>query len=36
MEGSFVFYGAIGLIMSAVLLASAGYATLNTGYSPFH
>jgi hypothetical protein len=26
MEGSFAFYGAIGLIMSALLLASAGYA----------
>jgi hypothetical protein len=30
-EGSFVFYGAIGLMMSALLLASAGYATLSTG-----
>ena len=28
MEGSFPLYGAIGLIMSALLLASAGYATL--------
>jgi hypothetical protein len=27
MEGSFVFYGAIGLMMSALLLASAGYAS---------
>jgi hypothetical protein len=34
MEGSFVFYGAIGLIMSAALLASAGYATLATGALP--
>jgi hypothetical protein len=34
MEGSFVFYGAIGLIMSAALLASAGYATLATGVLP--
>ena len=34
MEGSFVFYGAIGLIMSALLLASAGYATLATGVLP--
>jgi hypothetical protein len=33
-EGSFVFYGAIGLIMSALLLASAGYATLATGVLP--
>lgn len=33
-EGSFVFYGAIGLIMSALLLASAGYATLSTGVLP--
>ncbi|HEU0002109.1 MAG TPA: hypothetical protein VFQ36_14580 [Ktedonobacteraceae bacterium] len=33
-EGSFVFYGAIGLIMSALLLASAGYATLGTGVLP--
>jgi len=31
MEGSFPIYGAIGLIMSALLLASAGYATLGTG-----
>ena len=31
MEGSFPMYGAIGLIMSAFLLASAGYATLGTG-----
>jgi hypothetical protein len=30
-EGSFPMYGAIGLIMSALLLASAGYATLATG-----
>ena len=34
MEGSFPFYGAIGLIMSALLLASAGYATLATGVLP--
>lgn len=34
MEGSFIFYGAIGLIMSALLLASAGYATLATGVLP--
>jgi hypothetical protein len=33
-EGSFVFYGAIGLIMSALLLASAGYATMATGVLP--
>lgn len=33
-EGSFVFYGAIGLIMSALLLASAGYATMDTGVLP--
>ena len=31
MEGSFPIYGAIGLIMSALLLASAGYAILGTG-----
>lgn len=31
MEGSFPIYGAIGLIMSALLLGSAGYATLGTG-----
>jgi len=31
---SFVFYGAIGLITSALLLASAGYATLATGVLP--
>lgn len=34
MEGSFIFYGAIGLIISAALLASAGYATLATGVLP--
>ncbi len=34
MEGSFIFYGAIGLVMSALLLASAGYATLATGVLP--
>lgn len=33
-EGSFVFYGAIGLIMSSLLLASAGYVTLVTGVLP--
>jgi hypothetical protein len=33
-EGSFVFYGAIGLIMSALLLASAGYAILGTSVLP--
>jgi hypothetical protein len=33
-EGSFVFYGAIGLIMSALLLATAGYATIATGVLP--
>ena len=30
-EGSFPMYGAIGLILSALLLASAGYAILATG-----
>ena len=34
MEASFPLYGAIGLIMSALLLASAGYATLITGVLP--
>ncbi len=34
MEASFPLYGAIGLIMSALLLASAGYATLATGVLP--
>jgi hypothetical protein len=34
MESSFVFYGAIGLMMSALLLASAGYATLATSVLP--
>ena len=34
MEGSYVFYGAIGLIMSALLLASAGYATLRSRVFP--
>lgn len=34
MEASFPIYGAIGLIMSALLLASAGYATLGTGVLP--
>ena len=31
MEGSFPIYGAIGLVMSALLLASVGYAILGTG-----
>lgn len=31
---SFVFYGAIGLTMSALLLAAAGYATIATGVLP--
>jgi hypothetical protein len=31
MEGSFPMFGAIGLILSALLLASAGYAALATG-----
>jgi len=30
-EGSFTLYGAIGLILAALLLASAGYATAATG-----
>jgi hypothetical protein len=34
MEASFPLYGAIGLIMSALLLAAAGYATLATGVLP--
>jgi hypothetical protein len=34
MEASFPMYGAIGLIMAALLLASAGYATLATGVLP--
>jgi Na+/phosphate symporter len=34
MEASFPMYGAIGLIMSALLLASAAYATLATGVLP--
>jgi hypothetical protein len=34
MEGSFPMYGAIGLIMSALLLASAAYATLATKVLP--
>ncbi|MGA2514078.1 MAG: hypothetical protein ABSG37_10725 [Candidatus Limnocylindrales bacterium] len=33
-EGSIVFYGAIGLMMSALLLAALGYATLATGIVP--
>jgi hypothetical protein len=31
MEASFPLYGAIGLIMAALMLAAAGYATLGTG-----
>ncbi len=31
MEGSFPMYGAVGLILSALLLTSAGHATLATG-----
>jgi hypothetical protein len=34
LEASYVFYGAIGLIMSAFLLAAAGYATLASGVLP--
>jgi hypothetical protein len=34
MEASFPLYGAIGLIMSALLLASAGCATVTTGVLP--
>jgi len=34
MEGSFPFYGAVGLVMSALFLASAGYATLATAVLP--
>jgi hypothetical protein len=34
MEGSFPFYGAVGLMMSALFLASAGYATLATAVLP--
>jgi hypothetical protein len=33
-EGSFPLYGAIGLIISALMLASAGYAILGTGVLP--
>ena len=33
-EASYVFYGAIGLIMAALLLGSAGYAILATGALP--
>jgi hypothetical protein len=33
-EGSIVFYGVIGLILSALLLAAAAYATLATGLLP--
>ncbi len=31
MEASYPLYGAIGLIMAALMLAAAGYATLRTG-----
>ena len=31
MEGSFPMFGGIGLILSALMLASAGYAILGTG-----
>lgn len=34
MEASFPLYGAIGMIMAALLLTSAGYATLVTGALP--
>jgi hypothetical protein len=34
LEGSFPFYGAVGLIMSAFFLASASYATLVAGVLP--
>jgi len=34
MEGSFPMYGAIGLVMSALLLASAGFAIFGTGVLP--
>ncbi len=34
MEASFPLFGAIGLILSALLLASAGYTTLATGVLP--
>ena len=34
LEGSFPFYGAVGLIMSAFFLASAGYTTLVAGVLP--
>ena len=34
LEGSFPFYGAVGLIMSAFFLASAGYATLIANMLP--
>jgi hypothetical protein len=33
-EASFPFFGAVGLVMSALLLSSAGYATLATGALP--
>ena len=33
-EASYVFYGAIGLVMVALLLSSAGYAILATGVLP--
>lgn len=34
MEASFPMYGAIGMLMSALLLAAAGHATLSTGVLP--
>ena len=34
LEGSFPFYGAVGLIMSVLFLASAGYTTLAAGVLP--
>ena len=34
LEGSFPFYGAVGLIMSAFFLASAGYVTVAAGVLP--
>ena len=33
-EASFPFFGAVGLLMSALFLSSAGYATLATGALP--
>jgi len=34
LEASFPFFGAVGLLMSALFLSSAGYATLATGALP--